>query len=302
MAVIHRGFDQAALDREYSPSLAAGGDIGPYLRRYTSLSQDAADSAGFLPALAYGPHPDEIVDVFRPAGDGPWPLHVFIHGGYWQALGQRDFAFIGPAFQRRGVAFASLNYTLAPAASIGAMIDQCRRALAWLFRHSGELNIDPARITISGHSAGAHLCAMLLATDWSALGLPADVIKAALLISGIYDLEPIRLSYVNAPLALTPGDVAAWSPMRLDIPVRGPVAVVWGEHDTAEFHRQSRDFADRLSTPGRAVHQEEFGGLNHFDILFDFIADDSRLMAFAVSEPDRRSVDPAGPDRKSGTR
>jgi arylformamidase len=279
--LIYQGFDQAELDREYSPSSAAGGDIRPYLRRYASLSQVAADAAGFLPALAYGPHPDEVVDVLRPENSGSAPLHVFIHGGYWQALGQRDFAFIGPAFQRRGVAFASLNYTLAPAASIGEMIGQCRRALAWLWRNAAGLGVDPARLTISGHSAGAHLCAMLLATDWPALGLPLDIIKSALLISGIYDLEPIRLSYVDGPLRLTPEDVAAWSPMLLDLPFRGPVAVVWGEHDTAEFRRQSRSFAEKLAKSGCETRLEEFPGRNHFDILFDFIADDSRLMALA---------------------
>jgi arylformamidase len=278
---VYRDFDQAELDREYSPSSAAGGEIGRYLGRYAALSAETAGSAGFRPDVSYGDHPDEVLDLFAPAGSGPAPLHVFIHGGYWQALGQRDFAFIGPAFQRRGVAFASLNYTLAPAASIGEMIGQCRRAVAWLFRNAAGLGVDPARLTISGHSAGAHLCAMLLATDWQALGLPPVIINGALLISGIYDLEPIRLSYVDGPLRLTPEDAAAWSPMLLDLPFRGPVAVVWGEHDTAEFRRQSRDFADRLSTHVCAVGREEFPGLNHFDILFDFIADDSRLMALA---------------------
>ena len=279
--MIYRDFDQAELDREYSPSSAASGDIGGYLRRYAALSAEAAGSPGFLPGVSYGDHPDEVLDLLTAADGGPAPLHVFIHGGYWQALGQRDFAFIGPAFRRRGVAFASLNYTLAPAASIGEMIGQCRRALVWLFRNATGLGVDPARLTISGHSAGAHLCAMLLATDWPALGLPPDIIKGALLISGIYDLEPIRLSYVDLPLRLTAEDVAAWSPMLLDLPYRGPVTVVWGENDTAEFRRQSRDFAERLSTPARAVGRDEFSGLNHFDIVFDFIADDSRLMALA---------------------
>jgi arylformamidase len=272
MIPLYRGLDRAALDREYSPSLAAGGDITPYLRRYAALSEIATRLPGFRPGIPYGEHPDEVFDLFVPAGPGPWPVHVFIHGGYWQAMNQRDFAFIAPAFLKRGVAFASLNYTIAPAASIGDMIDQCRRAIARIAADAGRLGIDPGRITLSGHSAGAHLAAMTL----------SEIVERALLISGIYDLEPIRLSYVDAPLRLTPADVAAWSPLGLDLPARCPVAVAWGEHDTAEFRRQSRSFAERLAESGRAVSSAEFTGLNHFDILFEFLEDDSRLIGLAL--------------------
>jgi arylformamidase len=284
MAFVYRDFDQAELDREYSPSSTAGGNIGPYLRRYAALSEIAAGGSGFVPGLAYGDHADEIVDLFRPVGDGPWPLHVFIHGGYWQALSQRDFALIGPAFQRRGVAFASLNYTLAPAASIGDMVDQCRRAMGWLYQNAAGVGVNPAKITISGHSAGAHLCAMLLAFDWTTLDLPADLIKSAVLISGVYDLEPIRLSYVNAPLGLTAPDVAAWSPIALDVPFAGRTTVAWGECDTAEFKRQSRCFVEKLQVSQGQVAWEEFPGRNHFDILFDFIEGEGRLIELCLAD------------------
>ena len=131
-APLYRQFDRADLDREYSPSLLTGGKFESDLADYARLSARLPGVVGFMPDIAYGDHPDEILDLLLPPGTGPWPLHIFIHGGYWQAHSQRDFAFIGPAFQKRGVAYASLNYTIAPAATIGAMIAQCRRAVAWL--------------------------------------------------------------------------------------------------------------------------------------------------------------------------
>lgn len=277
MPLLYRRFDRAALDREYSPSLAAGGDIRRYLDRYAALSDIALGLPDFVAGIAYGSHPDEILDLLPPPGGGPRPLHIFIHGGYWQALSQRDFAFLGPAFQRRGVAFATLNHTLAPAASIAEMVTQCRRAVCWLRDNAGRFGLDPGHITLSGHSAGAHLCAMLLADP--AIGA---LVKRSLLISGVYDLEPIRLSYVGEPLGLSAADVAALSPLRLDMRPPHPCAIVWGEYETAEFKRQSTEFAAILSEAGCAIRQAEFAGLNHFDILFEFLAEDSRLLAMAV--------------------
>jgi arylformamidase len=285
MEAIYRTFDRPALDREYSPSQAASAGLEHYLARYASLSEEALAGPGVMRDVRYGPHPDDLLDLFLPDGEGPWPLHVFIHGGFWQALSQRDFGFIGPAFQARQTAYVSLNYSLAPAATIGQMVDQCARGLAWLYANAGRLRLDPARITISGHSAGAHLAAMLLSCDWAALGAPPDTIKGALLISGVYDLEPIRLSYVDVPLGLSAADVAAWSPLRLAPTANCPVAIVWGESDTAEFRRQSRDYAAWLGRLQRAVTSYEFAGRDHFDILFEFLSCPSRLMDAALELP-----------------
>jgi len=256
----------------------------PYLDEYARLSAQALAEPGVQPALRYGDHPDEVLDLFLPAGPGTSPLHVFIHGGFWQELSQREFAFPGPLFRRAGCAYAAINHTLAPAASIGDMIDQCRRAVAWLSAQADRFGIDRSRIAISGHSAGAHLCAMLMATDWPEFGAPADVIKGALLISGVYDLEPVRLSYVDKPLRLSRETVAAWSPQLLELNATCPTAMVWGEHDTAEFKRQSAEFAEKLGRGGTPVEHRELPALNHFDILFEFLNDGSQLMEMALRQ------------------
>jgi arylformamidase len=279
---IYRGMDRATLDLEYSPSAKLPGGIMPYLDAYARLSAQALAEPGVRPALRYGDHPDEVLDLFLPAGPGPWPLHIFIHGGFWQELSQREFAFPGPVFQQAGVAYAAINHTLAPAARIGEMIDQCRRAVAWLWAQADRLGLDPSRITLSGHSAGAHLCAMLMTTDWPAFGAPRDIVKHALLISGVYDLEPIRLTYVDKPLGLSGDEVAAWSPQRLDLPAACPTAVIWGEDDTPEFKRQSAEFAEKLYRAGTTVAGRELPRLNHFDILFGFLDDCSALMEMAL--------------------
>jgi arylformamidase len=282
MPALYRGLDRRALDLEYSPSAKARDGLQPYLDRYAALSREAVSGEGVLADLRFGADPDEVLDLFVPAGEGPWPLQVFIHGGFWQALSQRDFAFIGPVFRRRGVAFATINYTIAPAATIGEMTAQCARALGWLHANAGRWQLDPTRITISGHSAGAHLCAMLLSGDWAAEGLPRDAIKRALLISGVYDLEPIRLSYVDEPLRLSEAQVAAWSPIRLEPFADCPIVLIWGEYDTDEFKRQSRDYTDWLRRHERDVNSSEFASYNHFDILLEFLGARSRLLDAAL--------------------
>lgn len=283
MPALFRGFDRQALDLEYSPSARIPGGLQPYLDRYAALSREALSGEGILTNLRFGADPDDVLDLFVPAGAGPWPLHAFIHGGFWQALSQRDFAFIGPAFQHRGIAFASINYTIAPAATIGEMTEQCARALSWLYAHARRWRLDPTRITVSGHSAGAHLCAMLLSRDCAAVGLPREAVKGAVLVSGVYDLEPIRLSYVNEPLQLSEAQVAAWSPVRLEPFTDCPIALVWGEDETKEFKRQSRDYGDWMRCHGRHLSSTEIQAHNHFDILLAARQTPSWLVDAAIS-------------------
>ncbi len=278
MTALYRGLDRRTLDLEYSPSAKTPDGIQPYLDRYAELSRKAISGPGVQAGLHFGTHPDDLLDLFVPAMETPAPLHVFIHGGFWQALSQRDFAFLGPAFQRRGVAFATTNYTIAPAATIGEMAAQCARALGWLHGNAHRWRLDPNRITISGHSAGAHLCAMLLSRDWAREGVPRDTIKGAVLVSGVYDLEPIRLSYVGEPLRLSEAQVAAWSPIRLEPLADCPATLIWGENDTEEFKRQSRDYARWLRQHGRRVSSIELAACNHFDILLESGRGPDRLL------------------------
>src|SRR5262249_509506 len=148
--------------------------------------------------LAYGPHERERLDIF-PAAQTPAPVQVFFHGGYWQAFSKDTFHFVGESFIEHGITTAYVNYPLGPQASMAEIVASCRNSLAWLYRHVGEYGGNPQKIYISGHSAGGHLVAMLMATAWpdQAAELPRDLIKGGCTISGLFDLIPIQLSYVN---------------------------------------------------------------------------------------------------------
>jgi len=250
----------ARREREYSPSSCID-DIVPFLRAYGERSRAAEARARVIKDLAWGPGADETLDFF-PAARPDAPLLVFIHGGYWQELSKEESLFAGADCAAAGVAYAAINYTLAPAARLDQIVDQCRRALAWLAAEGGRLGFDPGRIHVAGSSAGAHLAAMMLT--------PRPVPLAGLvLLSGVFDLAPLAGTYIDEPLRLTPADIAGLSPRYLDPGAPLPVLVAWGENETGEFKRQSRDYAAHLRAAGFAVAEDEIPAVNHFDIVFD---------------------------------
>lgn len=264
--MLYRGFSQSELEQEYAPSSMIGGDLTPYLTSYAALSAQARAELEVQENLAYGDSPAQVLDFF-PAASADAPLHVFIHGGYWQALSQRDSALMAPVLHENGQAFATLNYTLAPGARMGQMVEECRNALLWLASQSRVLGFDPANIILSGHSAGAHLAAMVMATSSSAFAQAGLRVRNVILISGVYDLEPISLTSVNEPLQLTKVEIHDLSPC-LKLPAPGPrYRVTVAERDTPEFIRQSRDYAELLRKAGHSVSFDLQRGKHHFDII-----------------------------------
>ena len=177
-AKLYRDYDQAGLDavlnlRERWP------DFEDYFRHWADDSAIAVrDQCPGRLDLIYGQSAGERLDLFVPPEPSAPPLMVFIHGGYWQALDKSDFSYLAPAFLDAGIAYASLNYDLAPTAPVDRMVEQIYRALAWLFRSGEELGFDPGRIFVSGHSAGGHLAAMTAIEGWTAShAVPADLVK-----------------------------------------------------------------------------------------------------------------------------
>jgi arylformamidase len=262
-----RNWPLADREREYSPSSCVAA-IEPFLDEYVARSSDAETRFRCQKNLLWGERPDETFDYFQ-AASADAPLLVYFHGGYWQEHSKEESLFAAPDCVGNGIAFAAIDYTLAPRASVGFIVEQCRRAIASLHRQAASLGFDARRIYVSGNSAGAHLAAMLLVAGWqAAYGLASDAVAGAVLLSGIYDLEPLMGTYIDAALHLTGEDVAALSPLRLKPgrPVRTIVA--WGDNETAEFKRQSRTFAAALIGSGFPVSAFELAGTNHFDIVF----------------------------------
>ncbi|MEK7345002.1 MAG: alpha/beta hydrolase [Pseudomonadota bacterium] len=263
---IYRDYDQAALEVQYD-ARGTVGDIGPFLRRYAEGSAAARAALPCALDVAYGPHGDETLDIF-PASVPNAPVFVFVHGGYWRLLSKDDSSFMAPAFTRAGATVVALNYSLAPAATLDRIVEQNRRALAWVHRHIGAYGGDPLRIHVCGSSAGGHLVGMLLAGGWQAAhGVPPDVVRGAVALSGLFDLEPIVHTQVNGWMKLTPEDARRNSPMA-HLPHTGcPLIVSYGESETAEFMRQSDNYLRAWQARGFAGAHVPMPGSNHFDII-----------------------------------
>ena len=231
--------------------------------------------------VPYGDGPGETLDVF-PARESDSPILVFIHGGYWRALDKADHSFVAPAFVQAGAMVVVPNYALCPAVTIEQIALQTTQALAWVFRNAATYGGDVRRIVVAGHSAGGHLAAMLLACRWKTVGsdLPARLVGAALSLSGLYDLEPIRQTpFLQGDLQLTPASVRRLSPAFFARP-RGPLATLVGGDESEEFIRQNQLIRDQWG-PSTVPVCEALPGLNHFTVLHDLVDPVGRAHAHA---------------------
>ncbi|KMS78281.1 MULTISPECIES: alpha/beta hydrolase [Streptomyces] len=264
---VYRGMDQATLDRQYSPSSCVA-SLDAYLREYEQRSEAARRDHPVRTSLAYGPHAAERLDYFPGQAAGRAPLLVFVHGGNWQALGRAESAFPVPPLLAAGAAVAVIEYGLAPDVGLDAMAGMVRRAVDWLLRHADGLGFAPDRLHLCGTSAGAHLAAMALLPDASAGPDVSGRIAGAVLLSGMYDLEPVRLSYVNDALRLDEGAARRNSPI-LRLPARLPPTVVArGGNETEEYVRQHDGMVAALR-PRAAVTEVVAERRDHFDLPYD---------------------------------
>ena len=285
-AKVYREYDQAALDGQLNLR-ARWPEHAEIFARWAADSAAARQRLGGRIDLSYGPSEGQKLDLFVPAGSHRAPLLAFIHGGYWQSLDKADFSYLAAPYVAAGMAFASLNYDLAPAVSVEKIVAQIRRALVWLYRNAGDLGVDPERLYVSGHSAGGHLTAMAMATDWPAAadgqaGLPADLVKGGCSISGVYDLEPVRLSYHQSVLKLDPGMARRMTPLG-DLPRgAGPLVLAVGSEETEEFLRQQDDYAAAWRGAGLALQVVDLPGRNHFSAV-DALGETDHPLFAAVS-------------------
>jgi len=213
--------------------------------------------------LAYGPSARQVVDLFFPDATGHTPLAMFIHGGYWRAFDPSYFSHLAAGLNARGAAVAVVGYDLCPQVTVGAIIDQIRTACLFLWRRFGQ------RLMIYGHSAGGHLAACMVATDWKALDqkAPADLVPAAYAISGLFDLKPLVHTALNADLRLNEPAAAAVSPLWWPVPRGRVIDAVVGAEESPEFLRQSRSLADDWRQRGIETRYEAVPGANHFTVI-----------------------------------
>lgn len=266
-----------AVERGYN-NRAAVADHPRWFARYAELSAAAMFRFGPQRDLRYGPGPKETLDLFVPSTPAKATL-VFIHGGYWRALDKADFSFVALPFVARGIATAVINYDLCPDVSIATIVDECRRAVAWVARDAAARGAAAGRVVVSGHSAGGHLAAMLLATDWAALGLARDCVAGAVSLSGVHDLAPMVQFSFNADFKLDAAEAARLSPVNLVPRSRAPLVIAAGADETSEFLRQSQILWDRwpANRPGGMTGPLFVPGRNHFSVVADYADPASEL-------------------------
>lgn len=263
-AVDRHGYSAEEFERQYNPRQAVPDHQGKIDARVIASAEARCRIEGVYD-LRYGPGPLEVLDVY-PAEAELAPVQLYIHGGYWRAQDKSDVSFFAEPFTAAGATVVVVNYDLCPNVTLPEIIAEMVRALTWTHGNIAEWGGDPERIFISGNSAGAHLGAMMLAHDWPGEGLPADLIKGAALLTGVYDPTPVLGISVNEEICLTPDMLAAVSPMqnlpRRDLPLLLPV----GGAETAEWIKQTRAYADLCRANGIGAEYLEVPGADHFDM------------------------------------
>jgi arylformamidase len=260
------GMDQIELDAAYDQSFYA--PVRQALARFISDSELTRQRLGPPRREAYGPTEIEKLDIYRTKRTNA-PIFLFIHGGAWLGGPAKNRAFLAEMFVNAGAHFVSPDFVRVDAANgdLRVMAEQVQRAIAWTYKNAAIFGGDPNRLYIGGHSSGGHLSAVSLVTDWKKdFGLPEDIVKGGLCMSGMYDMKAVRLSKRNTYVKFTDDMEQAMSPQRYIALLRAPVIVTYGGNETPEFQRQARDFATAVKSAGKTVELIEAANYNHVEM------------------------------------
>jgi arylformamidase len=265
--VVFNGMDQVELDAAYDQIFYSPLQ-GQVIKRYAITSEEVRRHIGDPQRVAYGPTEPENLDIYRTKAANA-PIFVFIHGGAWRGGAAKNYGFPAEMFVKAGAHYVALDFVAIGEADgdLRRMAEQVRRGIAWVYKNAGSFGGDPNRLYIGGHSSGGHLCGVALVTDWQKdFGLPADAVKGAVSMSGMYDLKAVRLSKRSSYVKFTDEMEDAMSSQRHLGLLRAPVIVTYGTNETPEFQRQSRDFAAAVKAAGKPVELVVAESYNHFEM------------------------------------
>jgi arylformamidase len=270
--LVWRDMDQKALDDAYDQLVyAPNRDL--ILARIAAASAATRNTLDAPERIAYGASEHERLDLYRTPGSGPAPINVFVHGGAWLRGSAAETALVAEPIVRAGAHAVVIDFINVgqSGGDLTPMAEQVARAIAWVWRNAESFGGDRSRFYVSAHSSGAHLAACALSRGWRAEKLPADFCKGALLVGGMYDLEPVRLSARSAYVKFTDQMEESLSPQRHIDGITMPLVIAYGTCETPEFQRQSRDFFAALKADGKNAELIVAEGYNHFE-LFETMA------------------------------
>jgi arylformamidase len=262
--------DQHELDESYDQSVYAFNQ--PHIaERRSERNEVALKVLGKPERVAYGAAEIEKIDIYKSRRVNA-PVMIYVHGGAWRSGRSAQNAYLAEPFVKAGAHFINVDFNNVGETDgdIGVMVDQCRRAVAWVYRNAASFGGDPTSLYLSGHSSGGHLAGCVVITEWERQGLPRDILKGALLGSGMYDLKPPRLSARSRYVKFTDAMEEALSAQRHLDKIHTPLVLVHGTLETPDFQRQTRDFHAALRAAGKPVTLIVAKGHNHFELSESF--------------------------------
>lgn len=270
---VYKHYNQQQLDAQYNNRLYVP-DYADYFERWEKLSRQTEKEHVIFKDISYGSHALECLDIFPAANPNAKTL-VFIHGGYWHLLDKRLFHFLAATFVKRNVTTVLINYPLAPSVAMDAIVSSCSNAMLWLQNNLINYGGDPTQVYIAGHSAGAHLAAMLLVNNNTAF------IKGVVLLSGLYQLTPVMLSNINAVLQMDVATAERNSPACLQPVHQCTLLLAVGSNETDEFKDQTQEMYDNWKNKHTSIQLLNVPGKNHFSIL-DAITENGTALQTAI--------------------
>jgi arylformamidase len=270
---LYKHYNQEQLNNQYNNRLHVP-DYADYFTRWEELSRQTEKEHTVFKNIFYGNHHGECLDIF-PAVNASAKTFVFIHGGYWYLLDKTLFHFLAEIFLKYNITTVFINYPLAPLASIDTIVSSCRNAITWLYNNLSRFGGDPSQMYVMGHSAGAHLGSMLLVED------EMNFLKGVISLSGLFNLEPVMLSYVNDVLCMNKEVAVRNSPVHLKPLNHCPLLIVTGTNETDEFKDQSIEIYSSWKNNHTCIELLQIHGKNHYSIL-DAVAEKNSALQAAI--------------------